>query len=367
MIPEDIKQPTNLPPLSDGEPVPTHLAHLHWINYDNSARWHDNTKDYPPPPNTLMYNDVSFAPLGDIQVLCGLPGNGKTQACVQLIACLLTGKWGRLTCIRTEPQRVLYCDTEQSQFTTAMINARVCALTGRDAKTAYEDFRILELRQISEPKERWISILKGIHEMQPTIVFIDGLLDLLEDFNDQKESKRLIDEIMLTATYYNVSIWLVIHLNTSVETKLMGHAGGFARRKATDVLKVVKVKKPGTNEVLFEVSQDIKTRGGDIEDWRFKIVSHNGVFIPEMITEPLTGDIDQIDTMIKWLSERLFDIPQPCTKGDVKEVLKAHGVTNNDRLTRDCEALINRRVLTEQPREEWVSGQRAPKYYLHLD
>ena len=86
-----------------------------------------------------------------------------------------------------------------------------------------------------------------------------------------------------------------------------------------------------------------------------------------MIQEPLTGDIDHIEDMIRWLSESKSDIPQPASKTDIKEVLKRNGIRNNDRLARDVEALINRHILKPQAREEWAQGQKAPKYYLQLD
>ena len=51
--------------------------------------------------------------------------------------------------------------------------------------------------------ERWKLTLKAINELKPTVVFLDGLIDVVGDFNDNKECQAI--DSMITQSVGNSS------------------------------------------------------------------------------------------------------------------------------------------------------------------
>ena len=85
---------------------------------------------------------------------------------------------------------------------------------------------------------------KGVIEHQvatsrPTIIVIDGVADLLNNFNDIAESQELILWLMQLADKYNVAVGCVIHENKGKDdVGMKGHLGTLLLQKAADVFEV---------------------------------------------------------------------------------------------------------------------------------
>ena len=60
----------------------------------------------------------------------------------------------------------------------------------------HDEFKLLWLREEVKAVDRWRLTLKAINEVQPTVVFLDGLIDVVGDFNDNKESSEIVSEMM---------------------------------------------------------------------------------------------------------------------------------------------------------------------------
>ena len=245
------------------------LKEVDWQSVDIDANWLDQTEQYIRPKYTLSYNGVPFAPLGGIHGLTGQPGHGKTFTFTQLMVAIMKGEFYGLKyeLSREIPEpKVLYIDTEMEKGNTQLVMLRVYDMMGWQKYTQQEQFKILWLREVTKAADRWAMVLKAIYEMKPTVVFLDGLIDVIGDFNDNKECQTLIYQVMGTASHYGISIWCLLHENPGSE-KMVGHAGSFLERKATDVLKTKKDK--GT-EVIFSVEQK-KARSRDLDKWQFVI------------------------------------------------------------------------------------------------
>lgn len=72
-----------------------------------------------------------------------------------------------------------------------------------------------------------------------SIVIIDGYLDIINDFNDNIESKKIIQWLKYITKEYNVTVIGVIHLARK-ENGLLGHFGSMLERYSQSVLEVVK-------------------------------------------------------------------------------------------------------------------------------
>lgn len=241
-----------------------------WISVPIDDNWLDPTERYIKPKFTLSYNGVPFAPLGGVHGLTGQPGHGKTFTFTQLIVAILRGQFYGLKYELKhdipEP-KVLYIDTEMERSNTQLVMLRVYEMMGWEKHSVQEQFKILWLREVVSAEDRWRKVLRAIYDMKPTVVFLDGLIDVVGDFNDNKECQRIIYKCMATASHYKISMWCLLHENPG-SSKMVGHAGSFLERKATDVLKTKKNKEGSV--VSFEVSQ-AKARARDLDTWTFVI------------------------------------------------------------------------------------------------
>ena len=363
---------TNLPKLQSADELraqqpPDFLKADEWFDVDISTDYLDFTKPYEKPLKTLSMDGVPFAPLKGIHALTGQSGHGKTMLFSQFMAAILNGEFGGLRYELSDLIRnpkVLYIDTEMEEENTIAVKNRVCQMSNRNPQQSYDDFKILMLRETEEADDRWRKTLKAIYEVKPTIVFIDGLLDLVSDFNKNDECQRLIYRCMQVASHYGISVWCLVHQNPGNTTKLVGHLGSMLERKVTDVFCCIKETNDKTGEVTFTVKQT-KARGRDVPKWKFRVLPIGVYGRPEQIDE--STDIDDIDLIHQWLRDGQELIKWPATITEIKRIIKeCGGVGSNDRQQRDVEAAKNRRFIIEQPREEWQPGQKHPKYYLSL-
>ena len=297
-----------LPPLATSED--TLLAELQ--QYLMSA-----AVDYPEPHYLLEYAGVGFSPLGGIQAISGQKKNGKTFVLTQLMAAILNSDSERvraklpgLQISRStlehigHPPTILYVDTEMEKLNTAKVIRRVHWLCGWEMKADNERFHTLWLRTVETPAEKIDIIRKAIALFQPTAIFIDGLRDLVSDFNSLEETAPLVLNLMKTATENDCAIWNVLHMNPRLKNddddgKMRGHLGTELGNKVTDTFASFK-KKAADGTVTFTVKQ-LDARGKDVPDWTFQIVdAAGGLGIPRIIegTVPATAakaekDVDE--------------------------------------------------------------------------
>ena len=287
-----------LPGEEDARPLPKKPDFLQgddWFDVDIGNDFLDFDKPYRPPRYTMERDGVPFADVGEIHIISGKPGNGKTGLMAQLVAVTLGGRFGNTLArqvghkvegsdeYRLVPTRILYVDTEQGEDDTIGFKNRVISMCGIGKEEAKEHFKILRLRDTEEAKDRWRKILKAIWAVQPTDIFLDGMLDIVEDYNDQKECQPIIRKCMKLATHYDASLWAVLHENPMVD-KLVGTLGSITQRKVSEIFTVIKVKqsdlkpneqRPDLPDIYFRVKQN-KARGRDVADWLFQYVTNAG-------------------------------------------------------------------------------------------
>ena len=289
-----------LPGGDDARPrKPEFLKGDEWFDVSVSEDLLDFAKPYRPPRYTMERKGVPFADVGELHIISGKPGNGKTGLMSQLMATVLCGRFGDtvkrdvLHKVKDEdtgeerevevPTVVLYIDTEQGEDDSIAIKNRVCSLAGIDYCRPNPSFYVLRLRDTEEAKDRWKKILKAIWQIRPTDIFLDGLLDIVKDYNDQVECQPIIRKCMMAATYYDASMWAVLHENPMVD-KLVGVLGSITQRKVAEIFTVYKVKqcdlKPNDRradlpDIYFRVKQN-KARGRDVEDWLFRYETSAG-------------------------------------------------------------------------------------------
>lgn len=361
---EERQEIQGIPLPGEADKRPDFLRGDDWFDSDVSQYRLDFTKTYQAPRYTLSWNGIPFAPLGGIHAITGQAGNGKTMTLAQFMAAILCGEFGNLRYELSDEKpnpRVLYIDTEMEEANTIAVKNRVMTMCGRKITEQSDDFVVVMLREvpetvndkgekISSSVNRWRMTLKAIYEYQPTAVFIDGLLDVVADFNDNKECQETIYKCMQVASYYGISVWCIVHQNPGGE-KLVGHLGSFLERKVTDIFQTKKDKSEKTGDVTFNVKQ-LKARGRDVEDWQFKVLSVDSWGRPEQVkpAQPIERAIgDPIELVEQWFKEAKGNVEWPATRQTVKDVIiRDYGKqTNKPRQDIDLQMLLNKRLLIE--------------------
>lgn len=330
-----------------------------------SPYWLDPSVDYPEPRYLLQYKGVGFSPLGGIQAISGQKKNGKTFVLAQLMAAILGSGTERVEAklhgLKTvdstvewlgQQPSVLYVDTEMEQLNTAKVLRRVHWLCGWDSNVANDRFRVLWLRQVTAEDEkpafalRYELIKKAIAWMRPTAVFIDGIRDIIGDFNDNEQSSALVTELMTLATQYSCCIWNVLHANprptNDDEGKMRGHLGTELGNKVSDTF--VSKKQKTEKGVTFTVKQ-IDARGKDVEDWSFEVTDDaGGLGIPRILDTVVEvekkGNAKEYDENWPEIAKALREVIQPpravsysALRNDLKSKMGI-GSTRADRLIR---------------------------------
>lgn len=263
------------------------------LNVSLEGNWIDLSKDYPETRYLLRYRGVEFCAIGGIQAITGHQKNGKTFLMCQFMAALLNSNSARvksmLPGLELNPDvaeeigepTVLYIDTEQEIENTVKVARRVLWLCGWESKQNNPRFRVLWLRSDSSARERWSKVKKAINEMNPTAIFLDGIRDVINDFNDLEQSSNLINQCMSISTSRNCCFWSVLHKNPGSE-KMRGHLGTELSNKVSDTFNIE--KKRNADGVVFEVSQE-DARGKDVDKWTFCITDACGKLgIPSIVS-----------------------------------------------------------------------------------
>ena len=346
-----------LPNQEDVKPqAPDFLQGDEWFEVKVDDDFLNFDEPYRPPRYTMERQGIPFADVGEMHIISGKPGNGKTGLMSQLEAATLGGHFGNTICreighkLRDQegfhviPTKLLHIDTEQGKDDTIAFKNRVISMSGIDKQEAKQHFFILRLRDTETAKERWQKILKAIWQVQPTDIFLDGMLDIVEDYNDQKECQPIIRKCMMLATYFDTSLWAVLHENPMVD-KLVGTLGSITQRKVSEIFTVIKVKQADLKDnerrsdlpdIYFKVKQ-VKARGRDVADWMFQYVTNQGGWGEPKEIDAETGakvvnskemafikEADERFGKLAWTSSGL-------SRTEVDSGLTKQGVTSNRR------------------------------------
>lgn len=338
----------------------------------------DPREDYPEPYFMLEYNGVPFSTLGGIQAISGQKKNGKSFVLTQLMAAILGRDSERVQVMlpglkvpeRTieylghEP-KVLYVDTEMEKLNSAKVLRRVHWLCGWDMKEPSDTFNVLWMRTMDDDEEtkekayqkRFRIIQNAIRLIKPDIVFIDGVRDIIGDFNDNAESAALVLKLMALAEKNGICIWCALHMNprpgNDDESKMRGHLGTELGNKVTDTL--VSIKKKDATGVTFTVKQQ-DARGKDMDDWKFVVTDDAGnLGVPKIVCSgvdiPVRDKVkaDSPEDIRTWIKDAESMYEWPMSRKDIKA--KVFGDVgkqkNRDMQTADLQIALNLKYFTE--------------------
>lgn len=208
-------------------------------------RKYDPTK--PPPAEQVVFviESKNIGTLQNFVTITGMQKSGKTTFMSAMIAAGLTNteQLGMRLHLPQHKNKVVYFDTEQGDYDFHRTVDRVRQFCQCDKLPP--NFDGYNLRE-DEPHEMVWMIEKYL-QLNPdcSMLVVDGILDLIESYNDEAESKRLINILKKITKVHNLLALLTLHKGKTTANTL-GHLGSMADRAAQSVLLVEKIKERNT-------------------------------------------------------------------------------------------------------------------------
>lgn len=218
-----------------------------------------------------------MAGLGMLGVITGKEKTRKSTFLSALTAAGLSGqKYLNFTLkLPPEKNRIVFFDTEQSKIFWKLTQRRVhkmARLFGND----YSRYQSYMMRNFSI-EERIEAIDFYIKENKDIgLLVIDGVLDMLNNFNDERECHAFTLQLLRWSVDSGALIMTVIH-QTKGMGYMLGHIGSMLLKKCDFAIELVHDKKTGFTSVInmagrterFEEFEFTQNRDG------FPILNHN--------------------------------------------------------------------------------------------
>ena len=199
-----------------------------------------------PIPDDKIYfviQNKCIGSTGNFVSLVGAAKSGKSNFISAIIAAGISRKEifgiNILTYPHLQKDRICLFDTEQSSFdfqTKAKSIARM-------AKTD-DIYKRLDVFSVVEQSSRMIlHLIREYLQSTPTcaVLVLDGLLDAIDNMNNEVEAKQVIKFIRKLAKKHDVLIVTVLHLSKKDKMSI-GHIGSSSDRYAQSTLEVEKNK-----------------------------------------------------------------------------------------------------------------------------
>ena len=209
-------------------------------------------------------------------VIAGREKARKTSFATSIAASAMCGEeragW-TIENVGGQPEKILWVDTEQPMRHVRRTLKRIWT----QVKLKEEIFQspsliYLPLKRLTSPSDKIAAIEKAL-ERHPDIsmVFVDGIRDLVLDFNNIEECTKVVSRVMSWAHHDGGQrmLFLVIHMNKQ-DRELRGHLGSFLAQKCDVRIDVTLNKDTGMTDVEFPLTRDEKP-----EPYSFYVVGNN--------------------------------------------------------------------------------------------
>lgn len=250
---------------------------------EDKFKYKNHILDLSLPTNEPKFffniGNIPTIPQSELVGIKGRAKMGKSQLEYYLIAVMLSGvSRGQVKPLQSQ-YKVLLFDTEQSQVSLKKCCQRALKFAGLPTDKNEVRFLPFFMRPLTI-EERRKTIEDAVREEEPNIIFIDGVRDLLQDFNNLDQSNDLIQWLLQLTAEYGCTIVSVLHQNKAKEDgNMRGHLGTELLNKLTDCFEVS--KKDGKFIVTCTDSRNVPC-----SDFAFSIDAE-GNFQPE---EASSGD-----------------------------------------------------------------------------
>ena len=205
---------------------------------------------YRPPEQTEVFK-IKDAVIGVPQSFCvfsGLPKSGKSTFLTAAIASCFLGVeiFGMKITPPDNRPFVVHVDTESSDYDYYRITSKIIQQSQRrDMSLFYLGFSVRDLSPVEI-----LGAIEALLISNPKIgvVFLDGLLDVVNNYNDEHESRKVITWLKRITKIFDVLLIGVIHTGKK-DNFTLGHFGSMIDRYAQSVLIIEKDNDKNTLEL----------------------------------------------------------------------------------------------------------------------
>lgn len=219
------------------------------------------TDEFTDPEPIIKQGDRVLLSRGNLTTIIGKPKAFKTFLNSGICAGVLEDTTLSFSSPIKSP-RILFVDTEQSKSHAQDVQHRIYRLCGYDIKKSTDQLEYLTLREI-DTKKRLEMTIQAVEDWKPDLVVIDGIRDLVLDFNDLTESGQIVGEMMRLTSMNNCGILVVLHQNKA-DNNARGHLGSELCNKSETVIQVVNANRIATVSPVY-------SRNREIQDFSFRI------------------------------------------------------------------------------------------------
>jgi hypothetical protein len=253
--------------------------------------------------------------------LSGLPKAGKSSFIAAIVASALVPHdiFGMKIHLPKDCKKICYFDTESSDYD---FYRQINKIKGFAELAALPDyFNAYQVREdgsgiIRKMIEEYLSKNEDC-----SVIIIDGLLDLLVNYNDERESSLLTKWLKKITKVYNVLLITVLHQSKS-NLSTTGHIGSASDRFAQSTLDIVKDKEKNCyvltsrfmrsdmdfepitlmnfngvfQQVETEVKKDSTKKASDLNDLESKALCNTIVVIPTNYNDIISEIIERTAT-----------------------------------------------------------------------
>lgn len=219
------------------------------------------TEKFTDPDPLVKQGDKVIVSRGNIATITGKPKAFKTFLTSSIAAAVLEDEF---LSISGDCKKLLFVDTEQSKSHVNNVQKRIYRLCHWNLEVSKDELVMLALREL-DSKERTKEILNAIEKLKPDLVIIDGIRDLVKDFNSIDETAEIISSLMSVTTKNNCGIITVLHQNKA-DKNPRGHLGTELCHKSETILQVVNENGIATVSPVFSRNQEISQFSFRVDD-----------------------------------------------------------------------------------------------------
>jgi hypothetical protein len=206
-------------------------------------------------------NLVNVLTRGNISAIIGKAKSRKTFCNTILSTALIKGSiFNKIVCSQKKKLKVVYFDTEQGRRRAQKVLKRIVEMSGNT-----EQIDMISMRPYSTI-ERVLIIEEYMNTHKPDVAFIDGIRDLIQDFNNLTQSTELMTSLLRWSEIHDCHISCVLHMNKA-DGNARGHLGSELMNKSESVLIIEMVEGSKYSSVKPGFMRD-----GDFESWQFTII-----------------------------------------------------------------------------------------------
>ena len=170
----------------------------------------DGNVDYPEPEYLIRIGDVPTLPKGNLVAVSAKWKNGKTFFC-DILSAIFLGSDVFSNCENLIKQgKVRFIDTEQARNDSARILKTIRAIIPEERQN---DIEVSCLRDAdidsfgaNDDISRYEFVSQSIEIERPDLVIVDGIADLIYNYNDVTESQDMVNKLAALANKHNCCI-----------------------------------------------------------------------------------------------------------------------------------------------------------------